>query len=412
MLASRWLRESQQLCALLRHVVEATLAGETDGLKEYSLGREVFHRPPDYDPRSDAIVRVQASLLRKRLASYYEHEGHGARLQIQLPRGGYVPVFETVAEPPEAPREPILPHPEAESRPGKRYWSWTPFVAGVVLTSLVALMLWHRPQTRARGQSASPSVWGAFLRPGARTIVGFGVPLFYTSRGIYVRDVDVNLPGQEAHGQLAGMAKQLDRTFVPHEDVYTGIGESLGVHAVSQWLERNGQEVYVANSRFVGQSDFQNRNLVIVSSARFQTILQQLNLPHVYVFNHSGEGGYTLMNAQGNAVRTFTSQGIGGVNTSYAVISLWPGLKPDTRILEASGIHSWSTLGATQFLLNDTKMADLQRKLDADPPDGRNGKKSPYFEVLLRLEGKYDQVRAVEYVEHHYLPDIGRATPR
>ena len=66
-LATRWLKDSHQLSALLRHVVEETLAGRTEGLKEYPLGLQVFHRPPDYDPRTDAIVRVQASLLRKRL---------------------------------------------------------------------------------------------------------------------------------------------------------------------------------------------------------------------------------------------------------------------------------------------------------------------------------------------------------
>ncbi|MBM3763152.1 MAG: hypothetical protein FJW36_23275 [Acidobacteria bacterium] len=96
-LKSKWLRESSQLSGLLAYVVEETLAGREAGLKEYSLGLVVFHRPKDYDPRNDAIVRVQASLLRKRLASYYENEGKDAPVRIEIPRGGYVAEFRRTA---------------------------------------------------------------------------------------------------------------------------------------------------------------------------------------------------------------------------------------------------------------------------------------------------------------------------
>ena len=94
LLESRWLRESHQLKKLLRHIVNETLAGRGDGLKEYSLGLEVFHRSGDYDPRRDAIVRVQASQLRKKIQSYYEHEGSDSLMHIDIPRGAYVPLIE------------------------------------------------------------------------------------------------------------------------------------------------------------------------------------------------------------------------------------------------------------------------------------------------------------------------------
>ena len=81
------------LSAFLRFVVERALEGEGAELKEYYLGLEVFRRDESYDPRIDPIVRVQARRLRAKLESYYEDEGKGDEILIELPKGAYVPVF-------------------------------------------------------------------------------------------------------------------------------------------------------------------------------------------------------------------------------------------------------------------------------------------------------------------------------
>ena len=74
------------LSRLLHHLVEHTLQGNTDELKEYSLGVEVFDRGASFDPRTDTIVRVQARRLRSKLDEYYEAEGRDDPLVIELPR--------------------------------------------------------------------------------------------------------------------------------------------------------------------------------------------------------------------------------------------------------------------------------------------------------------------------------------
>lgn len=78
---------------LLRYLVERTLAGEGDQLKEYVLGTEVFDRPASYDPRVDTIVRVEARRLRKRLEEYYRSTGAADPVAITLRPGSYVPSF-------------------------------------------------------------------------------------------------------------------------------------------------------------------------------------------------------------------------------------------------------------------------------------------------------------------------------
>lgn len=93
-LRSEALGGSDQLKRLLRLVVERTVNGQPELLKEYNLGLEVFQRPPDYDPKVDPIVRVQARRLRAKLDEYYAREGADASLVIHIPKGAYVPVFE------------------------------------------------------------------------------------------------------------------------------------------------------------------------------------------------------------------------------------------------------------------------------------------------------------------------------
>lgn len=398
-LSSRWLKDSRQLSALLHHVVEETLAGREDGLKEYSLGLQVFHRPPDYDPRSDAIVRVQASLLRKRLAAYYENEGREARLRIELPKGGYVPRFREASHPAAAPESPPA---AAAGGASSRRGFLTGLAAGVVCS---AGIYWLRTLPKMH-RSECPALWKAYLDQRAETIVSFGVPLFFTGGGgLYVRDTHVNRLTDD-QSRIERVGEILGRRFRPQADVYTGIGDALGAHQIARWLEARGIRVQMANSNYLGLSDVENRNLVVVASARFQTLLQTLDRPRSIEFDPDDEpGGMRISNplpGEQAMYRPRTSDM--GVSTSYALVTLWPGLKPVWRILYLSGIETWSTQGAAQYVLDDGRMRELQQLLDRDPEHGPRGRKSPYFQVLLRVEAKDTAVRSVQYLTHRYLP--------
>lgn len=92
-LASENFRNAQRSSALLRYLVEQTLAGRSDSIKEYTLGVDVLGRNESFDPRMDPIARVEASRLRNRLEAYYGSEGATDPILVSLPRGGYVPRF-------------------------------------------------------------------------------------------------------------------------------------------------------------------------------------------------------------------------------------------------------------------------------------------------------------------------------
>jgi hypothetical protein len=86
-------RSSKRSVAFLRYVVNQTLNGSADQLKERTIGVEVFEREPSYDTNLDHVVRTAATELRKRLAIYYGEEKHRSELRIGLVPGSYVPRF-------------------------------------------------------------------------------------------------------------------------------------------------------------------------------------------------------------------------------------------------------------------------------------------------------------------------------
>jgi hypothetical protein len=95
-LASHEFRSSKRSQDFLRYVVENTLQGHGDMLKERTIGIEVFGRPTSYDPSDDATVRVKAGEVRKRLGLYYSDQGSHNPVRIELPSGTYVPEFHLV----------------------------------------------------------------------------------------------------------------------------------------------------------------------------------------------------------------------------------------------------------------------------------------------------------------------------
>lgn len=96
-LGSPDLAQSGRIKAFLRFVVEETLNGRAERLKEYTIATEVFGRDESFDPQTNTIVRVQAGRLRRQLERYYLTEGAGDEIRISLPKGSYVPVFRAAA---------------------------------------------------------------------------------------------------------------------------------------------------------------------------------------------------------------------------------------------------------------------------------------------------------------------------
>jgi len=129
-------------------VVEHALADRIDNLRERMLGAEMFGRPVDYDTANDAVVRVKANEVRKRLAQHYRNLPHPSSVRIEMQAGSYMPqfYFETPSLP--IPQDPLastgeylLPNASQPSETNPLPAQPRPmfFVASLLLAALAAL---------------------------------------------------------------------------------------------------------------------------------------------------------------------------------------------------------------------------------------------------------------------------------
>jgi TolB-like protein len=152
-LSSKVFAAAQRSQAFLRYVVERSLTDAPPPLKEFSIAMDVFARGDDYDPAIDATVRVEAGRLRNRLREYYDVEGSGDPIYIDVPKGGYYPTFTfregKVGAAKEIPliveeAQPVETTPEQGVPRYRGRWA----VVGFVLLALLAAGAWRWHSSR------------------------------------------------------------------------------------------------------------------------------------------------------------------------------------------------------------------------------------------------------------------------
>jgi hypothetical protein len=202
-LASPHFCNSKRYPALLEYIVENTLAGRSELLKERTIGVEVFERPPAYDTNADTVVRYTAGEVRKRLSLYYHELGHKTPVQISLPAGSYVPEFLHPAEEAEAGAHglviPEVTHEVAaaptvqavpQTRSGLKWWLAAAVVA-VVATLLFGL--------RARGLAPRTPIdafWAPLLKDQHKVLLCSGGVVFKPENfsGVVTAGKDTDYP--------------------------------------------------------------------------------------------------------------------------------------------------------------------------------------------------------------------------
>lgn len=118
-LSSASFQGADRSTTLLRFLVERTLDGGADRLKEYTVGCEGLARGAAFDPRTDPIVRAEVSRLRNRLERYYASDGRDDTVVIELPKGTYVPQFR-VRSPDAGVSGPAAGHAPSDGAVGRR----------------------------------------------------------------------------------------------------------------------------------------------------------------------------------------------------------------------------------------------------------------------------------------------------
>lgn len=165
LLASPHFRTSKRCCEFLSFVVERSLEGREQEIKERTLGVAIFGRPQNYETAADPIVRVKANEVRKRLAQYYRETGVDELLQIELPSGAYLPEFHWAGS---TVREPLVTKiVESPSRSGR----WLTYILiVVVLAGATGFFLKWTSRT-----SELDEFWAPFVHNSGTPLICVGV---------------------------------------------------------------------------------------------------------------------------------------------------------------------------------------------------------------------------------------------
>jgi hypothetical protein len=196
-LATTTFRNSKRFPAFLRYTVEHALSS-AEGLKERTIGHEVFGRDPAYDTAHDPIVRMTAAEVRKRLTQYYQLPEHAGEPVISYQSGSYIPEFlrpalAVVDAPVVQPRPPVV-EPELQPQPSVRQWRFAGLTTAAAIVAILILGALGRGRFVAR-PSAIDRFWAPIVTPAIPVLLCIGKPFaeFSTAEPLPLSGSDVTV---------------------------------------------------------------------------------------------------------------------------------------------------------------------------------------------------------------------------
>ncbi len=368
-------RSSKRSVEFLRYVVEQTLLGFADQIKERTIGIEVFGRAPSYDTNMDHVVRTAAIELRKRLAIYYGEEQHRSELRMSLVPGSYIPHFT------------LAPHPTSAVT------ETDPPIAGATLPTLVDAAPLH-PESpdiapvAASRRSVSRLVIAATVLL-ALLLAGFFLyPRFHrlTAQDLFWQPVlDTPGPvllavGYTANGPPTPNAMAPEQTPLPtlHASSTPTVpfGDTVTIARVVGILEGHGRKVTIRRENSSSFSDLREGPVVLIGAFNNEW---SLRLTHQLRYTLSLDADKHLIyikDARNPTLRNWSwatnlpvahNSGPGGpVMQDYALISrIW---NSDTGhvVVVIGGLYTYGTEAAGEFLDDPQLMQGIAKQLPQD----------------------------------------------
>ncbi len=367
---------SHRYPSLLRYIVEQTLAGNEDNLKERTLGVEVFHRSPDYDTNLDPVVRLCAAEVRKRLAQYYQSPARASELRIELNPGSYIPVF-------SLPDHDALAHAgllaevssqaEQVSQPRsmrKTYWLVGLIVCGAIIAAIwiMGARSWKHLD---KAKSALEEVWSPLLTSNKPILFCVGESEFSTLPDSTLTQLQ---NGADEDSILQASADKND--FVPFSDVQvlSKFAYLAGLHGHAYWVQ---------NSRATVSSQFREGPVVLIGALNNDWTLNRTSSLRFHLQGPEGpDHVYWIADTQHPASRTWQVKAFAprsDVVKDYAIAARFTDESTGQVILVAAGIAGSGTRGAGDFLTDEASLKQL-----ADGAGVDLSKKN--FEVVLSSE--------------------------
>jgi len=390
--ASTQFKKSPRLRDLFLYICRRAIDEAATEIREQEVGANVFGRSPDYDTSQDPIVRVQASQLRKKLQQYFESEGSSEPLILEIPKGGYLPVFRTRPKLPEA-SVPFGPDGLA-GRSGIRRWLVPLLVSAVaVLAALSAWLAARGIELRASGGwDSSPALqllWSRFFRANQPPSVVVADSCLSLLQDALRRPVGLNEYLRRDYRQwleeVPSDSKLKDFLKMMMARQYTSLAD-LGlvkrILAVGGGRQQAVSVVFARNYQVRGAS---TDNLILLGSRRSNPWVELFEKPLNFRFDYDEESRKAIVrnhSPRAGESATYLIPGTGAeIQEGYAVVAFLPNLGRNGSVLIVAGTDMEATEAAGQFV---TTEAQLGRFFQALSPRRRG--ELPYFEVLLKTK--------------------------
>jgi len=390
---------------LLRYLVENVIESGFERLKERTIGVELFHREASYDTGQDAIVRVAANDIRKRLAAHYQHADParaGSNVRISLAPGSYVPNFEIL--------EKVLPGPAEESPPaplvrarktGRRHGGWTPWAIVAGLAAICALLAVQNVKLRspaARASSLAILPWSQIASPGATVILVAADSNFSFYKSLM--HADQSLPVYTSQHWLEDLATSVPSISGLSLMPITSIADVSVAARIGSVLQSGGCAISVRSGRMTQVDDFKSdRSVILLGSAYANPwvalVKDRLNF-HIEYEPTSGK--QVCQNASPRPGESPLYVGTARTpmpGVGYATISLVPNLSHNSFVLIIAGTNMEGTEAAGEFVTDLPRLASALRSRGIDPTA-----KVEQFELLMRLDHMNTQSTRSEIIAH------------
>jgi hypothetical protein len=390
---------------LLGYLVENALKGGVERLKERTIGVELFHREVSYDTGQDAIVRVSANDVRKRLAAHYQHLaslGAATKLRISLAPGSYIPDFETPEEDLSGPvveDQPLAPVPAHEA--GKRLRGWAPWIISAGLAAACALLVVQDVELRAvsaRQSRLAILPWSQLAAPGASvTLVAADVNFALYKSLVHADQPLAVYTSQPWLGELANRVPSISDLS---RMTLTSIADASISARIGNVLQRGGSSISVRSGRMIQVGDFKSdRPVILLGSAYANPWVGLLNDHLNFRIEYDPVLGKQICkNASPRPGESLTYVGTAHTpkpGVAYAIISLVPNLSGDAFVLIIAGTNMEGTEAAGELVTDLPRLASALRSRGIDPA-GKVGQ----FELLMRVDHMNNQSSRSEIFAH------------
>jgi len=403
---SRVLQRALRLRELLDYLGNRALKPHAGVVREQEIGAAVFGRNGDYDTSLDNIVRVNVSELRKRLAQYFLEEGASETIVMEIPRGGYVPVF--------YPRLPAAESKVAESLVAQEPVSQTPAIhtaampealkstetqgirtrvgrwAGVLgvalafaLVGCVALA-WQNYRLRARIQPwktepVRAALWSEFFASGDDVDIvtadtSFALAQDMLGRSISLSDyLDYSYKGLSNDPVLSPDKRAALKLVLDRNN--GSIGDFQAAERFMD-LDAHSPAVKLAGARSYTPEGIKTHNVILIGGRESNpwVELYKGRLNFFLEYEPAKQRSY-IVNRKPTAGEKSVYEASEDRNRGYSVVAFLPNLSGNRYTLIISGSDSQATLAAGEFVTSSEGLAQIRQKMPKGP--------FPFFEVLL-----------------------------